>query len=167
MSDEIVNRVAESGIIQLDLSSLKPNGDRIEIDIKDQLWQGVALKEKEFRTFITNTNWANYTGKHVAIHCSADAIIPTWAYMLLASALQPHAATVFLGNKSGLDIHLYLNRINEINTSQYNNERVVVKGCGDVPTEAYVALVNRLQPVVKTLMFGEPCSTVPVYKKPK
>ncbi|NND95524.1 MAG: DUF2480 family protein [Flavobacteriales bacterium] len=168
MSDEIVNKVAQSGIITLDLASFRPEGARVTIDIADHLWQGIALKEKDFRDWIKSVDWSSYQGKHVAIFCSADAVIPSWAYMLLSSHLSPFAATIHYGDESSLEEILFRNSIMEMNFEKYTDERIMLKGCGDsVPMGSYVYLTNALTPVVKSLMFGEPCSAVPVYKAKK
>lgn len=166
---EIVNRVANSGIITLDLADFKPKGSRVLIDIKDQLWQGLVLKEKDFRTYIKSTDWSSFKGKYVAVDCSADAIIPNWAYMLLATALEPFAKKVCFGPLSQMEAILFNEEIEKIDFSQYQESRIVIKGCGDeeISPHAFVALSNKLQNVAKTIMYGEPCSTVPVWKKPK
>jgi hypothetical protein len=167
--DEIVNKIANSGLINFDLETLMPEGERAELDIKDQLWQGLALKEKDFRTFVKNHDWPTYTGKYVAVYCSADAIIPSWAYMLVSSSLQPYAKRVVLGTPQVLETLLFREAIDQLDLTPYTDGKVIVKGCSKkaVPTDAYLYLVQRLQPVVASLMFGEACSTVPVYKRPK
>lgn len=168
-TEEIVNRVASSGIISLDLEDLYHPGERIIYDIKDNLWQGMILREKDFRDFLKSHDWTQYQGKNVAIICSEDAIIPTWAYMLLAVQLEPYANNVVFGDLGVLEEKLYADSIRKIDPSEYAGKRVVVKGCSkvDVPISAYVEISRLLKPVVQSLMFGEPCSTVPVYKKPK
>jgi hypothetical protein len=166
MSEEIVNKVAQSGIITLDLSEMRPSGERVLLDIAPQLWQGIALKEKDFRDWVKETDWSSYSGKHVAVTCSADAIIPSWAYMLLSTELSPCASTLFFGDLDGLEEMLFKTAIEELNLSSYTNARIMLKGCGDkVPTGSYLYLTAALRPVVSSLMFGEPCSAVPVYKK--
>lgn len=169
MSEEIVNKVASSGLITIDLAEFIPQGERAIIDLKDQLWQGLVLKEKDFRQYIKDHNWAEYKDKFVAVYCSTDAIIPAWAFMLVASALTPHAKRVVQGNAETLETVLFIESLQKINPEDYRDARVVVKGCGDekVPFAAYAELTSRLQPVVKNLMFGEPCSTVPVFKRAK
>lgn len=164
---EITNKVASSGIITLDPEALLPAGKKVELDIRDQLWQGLALKEKDFRTWIAHHPWTAYTGCHVAVTCSADAIIPNWAYMLVASKLTGIAHTVVFGNRAVLLQRLAADAIDALNPEDYQDKRVVVKGCSgdEVPVSMYVDLVGKLQPVVKSLMFGEPCSTVPIFKK--
>jgi S-adenosylmethionine/arginine decarboxylase-like enzyme len=164
---EIVNKVAQSGIITIDPETLISRENIVGIDIAGQLWQGLVLREKDFREWISGHDWSAYRNQHVAIYCSADAIIPHWAFMLIASALSGIAATVSQTRVEDLKESLLLASIQNIDISTYENARVVVKGCGDeaVPASAYVALVQKLQPVVKSIMFGEPCSTVPVYKR--
>jgi Protein of unknown function (DUF2480) len=165
--EEIVNKVATSGLITLSLEEFYPSGERVLIDIKDQLWEGIALKEKDFRTFIETNNWQQYTNKYVAITCSADAVIPTWAYMLLASSLQPFVRRVVYGSIDQLNVILCLELVNKIDVNKYKDARVVIKGCGDIPIPEtiFIEIVSILKPVVKSIMYGEPCSTVPVYKR--
>jgi hypothetical protein len=130
---------------------------------------GMIIKEKEFRESLKQTDWSIYKDKAVAITCSADAIIPVWAYMLLASYLQPVSAELYMGTEQELLKHLFLKNIDAADLSSYKDQRVIVKGCGDIPIGefAYIEISKRLLPLVKTLMYGEPCSTVPVYKKPR
>jgi hypothetical protein len=165
--DEIVNKVAASGLVTIDLEELFPSGERAGIDLAEQLWQGLALREKEFRVWIQSRDWSQYQGKHVAVFCSVDAIIPAWAYMLVASALSDYAATVVHGSTAELEQVLFRNMIDALVVSDYSDKRCVVKGCSKlpVPQSAYSHLVVRLRPVVRSIMFGEPCSTVPVYKR--
>ena len=165
--DEVVNKVAASGLVTIDLEELFPSGERVGIDLAEQLWQGLALREKEFRAWIQSRDWSQYQGKHVAVFCSVDAIIPAWAYMLVASALSDYAATVVHGNTAELEQVLFRNMIDALDVSDYSDKRCVVKGCSKlpVPQSAYSHLVVRLRPVVRSIMFGEPCSTVPVYKR--
>ncbi len=165
--EEIVNKVASSGLITIDPSSLLPSGKRSHIDIKDQLWQGLALKEKDFREWLKNTDWSQYKDHYVSLSCSVDAIIPHWAYMLLVSVLEPHASLVLFGSPEELETELFRKAVRDLSLDEYKDARIVIKGCSDVvlPKSAYADLVTHLQPVVKSIMFGEPCSTVPVYKK--
>lgn len=169
METEIINRVAGSSLVSLDLETYYHPGQRVVYDLKDNLYMGLILKEKEFRAFLKEHDWSQYAGKNVAITCSEDAIVPTWAYMLLTLQLQPHANTVVFGTLADLDEKLFFDAIATINPEDYRDARVVVKGCSKVPvpTAAYVELTRRLQPVVQSLLFGEPCSTVPLYKRPK
>lgn len=167
IQEEIVNKVAQSGLVSVDPASFYPQGERVLYDIKDNLYMGLILREKDFREFVKEHNWAQYTGKYIAITCSADAIVPTWAYMLLANRMAPYAREIVFGNLDILETILFEKALRELNVEQYRDKRVVIKGCGDVavPNSAYIELTNRLTPVVKSLMFGEPCSTVPIYKK--
>lgn len=166
--DEIVNKVAESGIISLDLQDFLPEaGSVASLDLKEFLFMGLLLKEKEFRASLQALDWTSFSGRAVAVFCSADAIIPNWAYMLVASWLQPVARKVFLGDERALRTSLVLEAISSIPEGEYQDQRVVIKGCGDqsVPSEAYLAITMKLRPVAKSIMYGEPCSTVPVFKK--
>lgn len=167
MEDVLVNKVAQSGIITFNLEDYYHTGDRVVLDIKDQLFMGLILKEKDFRDWIKNHDWAQYQDKNIAIICSADAIIPTWAYMLIASKLSGIAHHFVFGTEAQLESSLFQNALSLVKIDDFSDKRVVVKGCGDknVPTSAYVEISRLLLPVVKSLMFGEPCSTVPVYKK--
>jgi hypothetical protein len=167
--EEIKNKVKESGLVQMDLADFKPQITIEGIDLATQLWQGFVLREKDFRTWIQEEDWSKYSEKAVFIHCSADAIVPTWAFMLVASALIGNAKTIVVGNKSDLEKQLIAENINELNLEEYAEKRVIIKGCSDIssPEFAMVTLLNKLQPVVLSIMYGEPCSTVPVYKRKK
>jgi len=168
-TEEIINRVATSGIVSLDLEELYHPGERIVYDIKDNLFQGMILREKDFREFLKAHDWSQYQGKNVAIICSEDAIVPTWAYMLLAIQLEPFANAVVFGDLTVLEDKLFTTAIQKIDAEEYRGKRVVIKGCSKfpVPISAYVEITTLLKPVAQSLMFGEPCSTVPLYKKPK
>ncbi len=167
MQEEIVNRVASSGLISLDLEDYYHPGERVIYDLKDNLFMELILKEKDFRDFLKTNDWSVYAGKNVAIICSADAIVPTWAYMLLALQLESFANCVVFGNLKDLEKKLFQNALNQINLEQFRDARVVIKGCSkvEVPTEIYVEISRKLKPIVKSLMYGEPCSTVPLYKR--
>ena len=167
MENEIKNKVAESGLITIDLGEMYLPGERGLIDIKDQLFQGLILKEKDFREFIRTNDWSKYNGKFVALTCSADAIIPDWAWMLLAAALEPFAKKIVFGNLEILETVLFDEALEKFDVEKFRDARVVIKGCGDkpIPKTAYIELTRKLKPVVKSIMYGEPCSTVPVYKK--
>ena len=167
MADEIVNKVANSVLVNLDLSEVYPKMERIQLDIKDQLWEGIALKEKDFREFISANDWSQYENKCVAIQCSADAIIPSWAYMLLTVSLQPYARYIAFGGLNELEEVICIDTINSLQLDTFQDQRVIIKGCADIPNPefALVELTKKLTPVVKSLMFGEACSTVPLYKK--
>lgn len=167
MEEGIVNKVAESGIVSLDLADLIPLYHLKSLDLKDQLWKGLALREADFREWIKTADFAAFNDAVVGIHCSVDALIPHWAYMLLASKLEGVARFIAEGTAAEAERAYIHTVIHAIHPENYSDQRVVVKGCGDrdLPPAAYIALTTRLQPVVKTLMFGEPCSTVPVYKQ--
>jgi hypothetical protein len=169
MEPLFVNRVANSGLVTLNLEEYIHPGERVVYDIKDNLFHGLILREKDFREFIKMHDWSQFDGKNVAIICSADAIVPTWAYMLLAIKLQNHAHRYVFGNLEALEQSLFEEAIAGIKAEEYRDAKVVVKGCGDkpVPTFAYVAIMQKLLPVVSSVMYGEPCSTVPLYKKAK
>lgn len=166
---EIVNRVSESGLLTLDLEKFVSNNEIVEVDIAEQLWQGLALKEKDFREWIKTNDWSVFKGKSVYIHCSVDAIIPSWAYMLIASSLVQFTNSFIVGDKVSLELKLIKENISKIDLSELKDKRVVIKGCSDVssPNFCMVEIVKHIQPVVKSIMFGEPCSTVPIYKKKK
>jgi hypothetical protein len=167
MEQEIINKVSNSSLITFDLEEYYQPGERALIDIKAQLYEGLILKEKDFREFIKSHDWSLYQNKFVAITCTADAIIPTWAYMLVAIALKPHAKIIEFGTLENLEAKLFQRALSKVNWSQFQNAKVVVKGCSkvNVPASAYVIVVTELQPIVSSLMFGEACSTVPLYKK--
>jgi hypothetical protein len=169
MEPLFVNRVAASGLVTLNLEEYLHPGDRVVYDIKDNLFHGLMLREKDFREFVKTHDWTQYDGQNVAIICSADAIVPTWAYMLLAGKLQGHAHRYVFGTLDALEQSLFEEAIAGINPEDYRDAKLVIKGCGDkpVPTFAYVAIMQRLLPVAASIMYGEPCSTVPLYKKPK
>jgi hypothetical protein len=169
MEETIVNKVAASGLITFNLEDYYTPGERVFYDLKDNLYMELILKEKDFRTFLKENDWSLYQNKHVAIGCTADAIVPTWAYMLLSLKLTEVAASVHFGNLQDLEIKLFQEKLRDIDFEEYKDARVVVKGCSkvDVPTSIYVEMANQLKPLVKSLMFGEPCSTVPLYKKPR
>jgi len=168
MSEEIVNRVANSSLISLDLEAYYHGGERVIYDLKQNLFQDLILKEKDFRAFVKDYNWQQYDGKNVALLCSTDAVIPTWAYMLLATVISPYAHLVVFGNLEALEQALFQQVLDRIDLDKFKDQRIVIKGCSkvDVPTFAYVEIVRLLQPISKSIMYGEPCSTVPVYKKP-
>ncbi len=165
--DEIVNKVAQSGLVEFNLEDYYPNGERILLDVKEHLFQGLILREKDFREFVKNENWSSYENKFVALDCTADAIVPTWAYMLLATVLEPYAKKIVFGNLKTLETILYNEALSKINPDNYTDQRIVIKGCSNlpVPESAYVEITRILQPVAKSIMYGEPCSTVPLYKK--
>lgn len=167
IQENIVNKVAMSGLITLDPASFYPQGERVLYDIKDNLYMELMLREKDFREFVKGHDWSQYTGKNVAITCTADAIVPAWAYILLANRLAPYAAEVVFGDLDMLESVLFFKEIQKTDFEQYRDQRIVLKGCGDtpVPVSAYVEITKRLTPIAKSLMYGEPCSTVPIYKR--
>lgn len=167
--EQFVNKVAESGIVTLDLATYIPADDEcMAFDMKPYLFREMILREKDFRAALPTIPWSDFAGKHVALFCSADAIIPVWAYMLVVSFLQPVATSVYFGTEDELKKSLVVSRIQAIDTNEYTDKRVVIKGCGDIaiPEIAYTTITFQLRSVVKSLMYGEPCSTVPVYKRP-
>ncbi|MBA2761276.1 MAG: DUF2480 family protein [Segetibacter sp.] len=167
METVIVNKVAESALTSIDLEEYYPKGETAVFDLKDHLFMGLILKEKDFRAALQSMDWEQYRNKNVAITCSADAIIPIWAYMLAASNLQPVAKDVVFGDEKQLLQALLLKNLSPIKGEDYLDKRVVIKGCGDVtiPEAAYVEITNKLRPFVKSIMYGEPCSTVPIFKR--
>lgn len=167
IQENIVNKVAQSGLVSLDLADLYPSGERFLYDIKNNLFHGLMLREKDFREFVKDHDWTNYTGKHIAIICSADAIVPTWAYMLLATKLSPFATSVVFGDLETLETVLFNQQLNALDVEKYRDQRIVIKGCGDIqiPISAYVQITGKLIGIAKSIMYGEPCSTVPIYKR--
>lgn len=167
MSDTFINKVAESGLISLDLAEYIPNNEIVVFDIKPYLFMELILKEKDFRASLAAIDWSQYQDKIVGIYCSTDAIIPMWANMLIVSSLSPFAKAVYFGDASKTRELVLLEQIQNIDAADFTDQRVVVKGCGDTPIgeSAYIAITQKLRPVVKSIMYGEPCSTVPVYKK--
>lgn len=167
--NNIINKIAESSLITINLEELIHLGERVILDIKDHLFMGLILKEKDFRSYIKENDWSVYAGKNVAIINSADAIVPTWAYMLLASKLQMYANRYVFGGLDNLEQALLQEAIAKINPEDYRNTKLVIKGCGkvSVPDFAYVEIMHQLLPVASSIMYGEPCSTVPIYKRPK
>lgn len=167
IQENIVNRVAKSGLITIKLSEYHRPEERVVYDVKYNLFQGLILREKEFREFVSGHDFSVYKDKYVAITCSADAIVPLWAYMLLASNMQPFAKRVVFGDAEELENSIWQDILNGMDLTPYRDQRIIIKGCTEVkiPVSAYVELTARLRPLAKSIMFGEPCSTVPVYKK--
>lgn len=167
IQENIVNKVAASGLITFNLEDYLEKGERIVYDIKDNLFHGLILKEKDFRAFVKEHNWEQYQGKNIALTCTADAIVPTWAYMLLANKMKPYANEVIFGTLETLEAVLFTKALAKVNLDDFAEQRVVIKGCANpnIPVGAYVTITTLLTPVVKSIMYGEPCSTVPIYKK--
>jgi hypothetical protein len=167
MQETFVNKVRESGIITLNLEDYYPKEEIVVFDLKQYLFMGLILKEKDFRAALLQTDWNIYTDKYVAVVCSADAIIPVWAYMLVASYLQPVAKDIVFGDEKNLINTILIKKLSTLNAEEFTDKRVVVKGCGDiqVPETAYLEITNKLRPFAKSIMYGEPCSTVPIFKR--
>ena len=166
----IVNRVKNSGLITIDLEDFLPNeNDLVELDIKNQLWHGLVLKEKDFRTYIELEDWSSYSDKIVCVHCSVDAIIPPWAYMLIASSLFGVSKQVYFGSAQVARESIVAEKIQLLDETQYKGARVVIKGCAKITNieSAFTALTWKLRGEVKSIMYGEPCSTVPIFKSKK
>ncbi|MES2627713.1 MAG: DUF2480 family protein [Bacteroidota bacterium] len=166
---EIINRVASSGLLTVDLEDWLPEGPFKEIDLKSILWQGLILREQDLKDFFANTDYSDFEGSFLNVHCSEDVILPQWLYALISSKFSPYCKKVVWGSKADLLNAILLDQISQLELGAYTDQRVVVKGCASVEVHpsVYMNLVSRLQPVVKSLMYGEPCSTVPIYKKPK
>ncbi|MEM9829682.1 MAG: DUF2480 family protein [Bacteroidota bacterium] len=166
---EIINRVARSPLVSFDLEDYYPQGERLVYDIKDNLFQEMILREKDFRAFVKQHDWSQYQDKYIALTCSVDAIVPTWAYMLLTTRLEPYARRVIFGSLEMLESTLFQEVLSRIDLTEFQDKKVVIKGCGNLPVPdfAYVEITRLLRPHVSSIMYGEPCSTVPLYKKPK
>ncbi len=168
MDETFVNKVADSGIVTLNLEDYYPKEPIAVFDMKDYLFMGLILKEKDFREALKQLDLSQFENKYVALTCTADAVIPMWAYMLAASAIQPVAADIFFGSEEETIRGILAKNISKISAGDFIDKRVVVKGCGELPVteSAYIEITKQLRPVAKSIMYGEPCSTVPVYKKP-
>ena len=169
MSEEIINRVSNSQLITIDLTDYAPNLSVKELDIKDFLFQGIVLKEKEFRLSLKEFDFSNYANKTVALNCSADAIVPMWAFMLVTSYLNSINADIHFGGKEDVFQQIFTTNIDTIDSTEFENKKVIVKGCGNIPLSEslYIAITKKLQNSVSSLMFGEACSAVPVLKNKK
>jgi hypothetical protein len=165
--DEIINKVAGSGLVTVDPEAFFTPGERVEFDLAPQLYQGQILREKEFREFIKSNVWEGYRGKIVRVTCTTDAIVPAWAYMLLVIALNPFTPYVYFATEDELESILFAEKVAQLDVSPYRDARVVIKGCSNnrIPLNAYLMLASKLLPVTRSIMFGEPCSTVPLYKR--
>jgi hypothetical protein len=168
MSEEIINKVAQSGLITIDMEELYRPGERVAFDLKDWLYEELILREKDFREKVKTHDWSQYSEKYVALFCSADAIVPTWAFMIVSTKLQAFAKKIVFGDLKKLEESLFLEDIEAIDLEKFKDQRIVIKGCSkiEVPVSAYAEITSLLTPVVKSIMYGEPCSTVPVYKRP-
>lgn len=163
----IENRVANSSLLTFNLEDYYTPGIRAGVDLSQWLYEGIILKEKEFRAAIASHNWAPYQDQHLYLFCSTDAIVPAWAYMLVSTQLSPFATTLVQGSATDLESHLYAASLAQIDWSPYQDKAVIIKGCSQkpVPQNAYLWATTALQKVAKSLMYGEACSAVPLYKK--
>ena len=167
MNQEIINRVANSGLITFNLEEYYPKGNRLMIDLKDWLFEGLVLKEKDFRKFISDCDWSQYQDQYVAINCSTDAIVPVWSYMLISNSISPFAKKIIIGSLEDLESFIFYDIINNLDIEPFKNQRVIIKGCSNfpIPQSAYVSITNKLRPVAKSIMYGEACSSVPIFKR--
>ncbi|RLJ63192.1 uncharacterized protein DUF2480 [Lacinutrix venerupis] len=167
MAEEIINRVANSKLVVFDLEDFYPEGKRIVFDIKDWLYEGFVLREKDFREKVKNYNWSQHQDQYVALTCSTDAIVPAWAFMLITLQLQPYTKKTVLGNLEALETEIYQEIIANLDTKIYKDKPVIIKGCSKkpVPDSALIMVSNKLKPVVKSILFGEACSSVPLFKR--
>lgn len=169
MANEIINRVSNSSLVTIDLEDYYPEGKRILFDIKDWLYEGLILREKEFRQSVKNYDWSQHQNDFIALFCSTDAIIPAWAFMLLSTHLEPFANNIVIGNLESLETSIYQDIINALDVSKFSDASIIIKGCSKkgIPPNAYVMLTSKLRPIAKSIMYGEACSSVPLYKKAK
>ena len=170
MSGGIENKVAKSGLVTIDLGEFAPRQSLMVFDMKDWLYQGLILRENDFKEAVKEHEWSKYEGALCTVYCSNDAIIPVWAFMIVASKMSPYAEKVYFGSRDEALNQVFKDNLDQgIDPEQYRDGKIVIKGCGDItiPSGAFVQLTNKLQPYVKTIMYGEPCSTVPVYKQPR
>jgi len=167
MQDEIINRVANSKLVTINLEDYYPQGKRILFDIKDWLFEGFVLREKDFRDQVKQFNWSQFKDNYVALTCSSDAIIPAWAFILLSIHLEPFAKKTVIGNLELLETSIYQDVLNTLDISGFSNKPIIIKGCSKkpVPQNAYIMLANKLKPIAHSIMYGEACSSVPLYKK--
>ena len=167
MPDEIINRVANSKLITINLEDYYPEGARVLFDVKNWLLEGLVLREKEFRTQVANHNWEQYKNNYVALTCSTDAIIPGWAYMLISIHLENYSKKTIIGNLQTLETCIYQEVLSKVDVTAYKNKPIIIKGCSSkpVPQNAYIMLSSLLKPVAKSIMYGEACSAVPLYKR--
>lgn len=167
MSGEIINRIANSKLITFDLEDLYPDGERVLFDISQWLLEGIVLREKDFRESANQHDWSQYTGKYVALHCSTDAIVPSWAYLLLSVHLAPFAVKAVVGNLELLETVLFTEALKNLDVSEYTDKPIIIKGCAHkpIPDSAYLLLAQKLHPVARSIMYGEACSSVPLFKR--
>jgi Protein of unknown function (DUF2480) len=167
MKEEIINRVANSKLVTIDLEDFYPEGKRILFDIKDWLFKGLVLREKDFRQNVSNHNWEQYQDSFIALSCSTDAIIPSWAYMLISIHLSPYAKTTVIGNLVDLETSIFQEIINLLDVAAYKDKPIIIKGCSNkpIPDNAYIMLTTKLKPIAKSIMYGEACSSVPLFKR--
>ena len=167
MPDEIVNRVANSKLITIDLEDYYPEGKRVLFDIQDWLFEGLVLREKDFREKAKHFDWSQLKNTYVALTCSTDAIVPAWAYMFLIVKLEPFVEKAIIGDLEALETSIYQDIINQLDTAPFKDKPVIIKGCSNkpVPENAYAMLVNKLKSVARSIMYGEACSSVPLYKR--
>jgi hypothetical protein len=166
MSDEIINRVANSKLVTINLEDYYPSGQRVVFDIKDWLYEGFVLREKEFRAQVASFDWSQYQDTYVALTCSSDAIIPGWAFLLLSVHLEPYAKKTIVGTLENLETSIYQDILNDLDVSSFEGKPIIIKGCSNkpVPQNAYIMLSNKIKPIAKSIMYGEACSSVPLYK---
>jgi hypothetical protein len=166
LKDEIINRVANSKLVTINLEDYYPKGNRVLFDIKDWLFEGFVLREKDFRNQVAEFDWSQFQDIYVALTCSSDAIIPGWAYMLLSIHLEPFAKKTIIGNLEGLESSIYQDVLNNLDVTQFKDQPIIIKGCSKkpVPQNAYIMLATKLKPIAKSIMYGEACSSVPLYK---
>ena len=164
---EIINRVAESELVTFNLEDYFPKGERVLFDVKDWLFEGLILKEKDFREFVKKQDWSIFKDKFLALTCTEDAILPTWAYMLVATQLRPFAKKIVFGDLALLETVLFSDAIAAINPKDFEGQKIIIKGCSSVkvPESAYVEIISKLQPVAQSIFYGEACSTVPLFKR--
>ncbi len=167
MSEKLVNRVANSQLINIDLEDFYPEGERVLFDIKEWLFAEQILKEKDFRKSVKDLNWETYQNKFVALTCSVDAIIPSWAYLLISVELSPFAKKIVVGNLETLETSIFQEIIDRLPVKNYINKPVIIKGCSNkpIPETAYTQLISKLLPIARSIMYGEACSNVPLFKK--
>ena len=166
MADEIINRVANSKLVTVNLEDYYPQGKRVLFDIKEWLYEGFVLREKDFRDQVASFDWSQFQDQYVALTCSSDSIIPGWAYILLSIQLQPIAKKIIIGSLDNLETSIYQDVINQLDVSEFEGKPIIIKGCSNkpVPQNAYIMLANKLKPIAKSIMYGEACSSVPLYK---